>query len=137
MKTSQDRLRQKTFWGVLFGVIIIAGVISLGIKSTRTQKSPPSRTPQETAQTQCITVAYTNYNKAKLAMFQTVDISPSVGQIIAERRLQEQYCLQFARCMMVANTNGQLAGLQFASFFDSCLRDEALEQYDAVSHSGD
>jgi hypothetical protein len=68
-------------------------------------------------------------------MFQNTGVALSVEQVIAKRRLQEQYCLQFAKCVVVSNANSELVGLQFVSLFGSCLRDEALEQYDAVSRS--
>jgi hypothetical protein len=47
------------------------------------------------------------------------------------RRLQEQYCQRFARCLFDPGGD-DVAALSYASAFDSCLRDETLEHYDAV-----
>jgi hypothetical protein len=55
----------------------------------------------------------------------------SVASTVARRRLEEQYCLKFATCLL-PDATVPLHDMQLASASDSCLRDEALEEYDAV-----
>lgn len=46
--------------------------------------------------------AFTSYQKAQFALGQQQGSQPlrSVDQVIARRRLQEQFCFQFARCIL-------------------------------------
>jgi hypothetical protein len=81
--------------------------------------------PQRKAQIACGVSAATDYNKAKLALLTQSPLS--VGVAIAERRLEESYCLRFAKCMI-----DDASGLPFAAVFSSCLEDEALEKYEAA-----
>jgi hypothetical protein len=55
--------------------------------------------------------------------------TPSVETMITQRRLQEQYCLRFARCLY--DPNNRSLALPYRAAFDSCLQAEALEGYDA------
>jgi len=74
----------------------------------------------------CGEAAMTEYIKANLALLQQ-GAPMSVEATIAQRRLQEQFCLRFARCAITDESS-----LRFLGAFDSCLQDEALEKYDAV-----
>ena len=69
----------------------------------------------------------TDFTKANLALMQTGTPLMSVETTIAQRRLEEQYCLRLTRCFLSDETS-----TVFAVEFDSCLSDEALEKYDAV-----
>jgi hypothetical protein len=69
----------------------------------------------------------TEYVKANDALVQQTATVMSVEATIAQRRLQEEYCLRFVRCSL-DDQNSAIFGVQF----DSCLKDEALEKYDAV-----
>ena len=51
----------------------------------------------------------------------------SVEATIAHRRLEEEFSLRFVRCVLDDENS-----LRFTSAFDTCLRDEALEKYNAV-----
>lgn len=119
--------------------VVVVGLVAGAILIRRSTKSSPAPVPiaERVAQNQCATQAFTNYNNAKLTLFQQNGVGPSVQQIIAERRLQEEFCAQFAKCVLVLNANSQLVALEYAASFDSCLRDEALEEYDAVARTGD
>jgi hypothetical protein len=46
------------------------------------------------------------------------------------RRLQEQYCLRFVECLY--DPNIQSLTLPYRAAFASCLKDEALEEYNAA-----
>ena len=70
----------------------------------------------------CGVAATTDYTKANLALMQQSSPAMSVEATIAQRRLEEEFCLRFVRCVLV----------RFTSAFETCLRDEALEKYDAV-----
>jgi outer membrane protein W len=85
----------------------------------------------------CLTEVMTNYAKAKFAFYASkgADVtkgtmpSLTIDYYLAERRLEEAYCVQYARCV-VTGTNippslaDTVAGTQFAS----CLADEAAER---------
>jgi hypothetical protein len=79
------------------------------------------------AKTACGVAAATDYNKENLALLQQGTPLMSVEALITQRRLQEKFCLRFVRCI-IDDPNS----LHFKTAFDSCLRDEALEKYDAV-----
>jgi hypothetical protein len=83
-------------------------------------------------------MAFSGYIRAKLALSQQQGAAPlpSIDQTITGRRLQEQFCLQFSKCLL-SGVNDQLLALQFVASFDSCLKDEMLEEYDAVSRTDD
>ena len=53
----------------------------------------------------------------------------SVETMITQLRLQEQYCLRFARCLY--DPNNQSLALLYRAAFDSCLQAEAPEGYAA------
>ncbi len=123
---------------LIAGSVLTLGIVALYIYTSGGQEpaAPPSR--QEIAQNECAQRAFNDYIKADNSLLQQQGAAPlaSVEMTIAQRRLQEQYCLQFARCQNPDPTN-QLFALVYAATFDSCLRDEALEKYDAVPRSGD
>ncbi|HXP04155.1 MAG TPA: hypothetical protein VN808_08545 [Stellaceae bacterium] len=107
-------------------------VLVLMVAYSRQGKHPPTPTAREVAQNQCATVAMTAYIREKAALLQQPSpvVVPTVEQIIAGRRLQEQFCVQFAKCLATGDS-AQLVAV-YSAMFSSCLRDEALEEYDAV-----
>ncbi len=82
-------------------------------------------------QTACATAAFMEYNKANVALLTGASPIMSVEAQVAQRRLQESYCLQYARCFAGDPAN-QSAGMQYALEFSQCLEEEALEKYEAV-----
>ena len=64
--------------------------------------------------------ATTDYTKANLALMQQSSPALSVEATIAQRRLEEKFCLRFVRCVLDDGNS-----LRFRSAFDTCLRDEA------------
>jgi phosphopantetheinyl transferase len=112
------------------------GVFALNINTSRAQNSLQSR--QEIARNECAQRAFTSYVTANNSLLQQQGAAPlqSVEMTIAQRRLQEQFCLQFARCLFPDPSNEAVV-LPYTAAFGSCLRDEALEKYDAVPRSGD
>jgi hypothetical protein len=82
---------------------------------------------QTGAQKACAVVVMTEYNKANLALLQEGLLQFSVDNVIAQRRLQEHYCLQYARCLVGEATNQALRSAQWG-LFSSCLQEETKEK---------
>ena len=103
--------------------------LSLGASLAFAQsKSKPLEPPETKEQNECTLTAAVDYNKRSLALMQEDKGSPpSVDASIAIRRLEEEFCRKFIRCV-VDDENS----LRFRTAFYSCLKDEALEKYDAV-----
>jgi hypothetical protein len=98
-------------------------VLALATVAAHAQsKSRPQRDSQKNeAQTACGVAAATDYNKANLTLMQQGTPLMSVEAMIAQRRLEEQYCLRLVRCTL-DNPNSLL----FEAAFDACLSDVAL-----------
>jgi hypothetical protein len=100
--------------------------VALALATAQAQNLPTD------TQRACGVAAATDYNKANLAMMQEGlqrgEPLMSVETTIAQRRLQEQYCLRFVRCVL----GDDQTSLRFRAAFDRCLEDEALEKYEAV-----
>jgi hypothetical protein len=75
----------------------------------------------------CAIAAMTDYVKANDAVVQQTATVMSVEATIAQRRLQEDYCLRFVRCSL-DDQNSTIFRVQF----DRCLKDEALGKYGAI-----
>jgi hypothetical protein len=102
----------------------ISAVASMLAVATIAHAQP---TPHQDEVKACGVAAMTDYNKANLALMQQGTPLMSVEATIAQRRLEEEFCLRLVRCVLTDQTS-----LQFIAAFDSCLSDEALEKYDAV-----
>lgn len=75
---------------------------------------------QTAAQKACVVSAFTEYNAANLAVLQN---GISIEVTLSQRRLQEQFCLRFATCMV-----GNIGDLPLSTVFSKCLRDEGAEK---------
>jgi hypothetical protein len=116
---------------------IVVVVAVLALKTLMPEKKRPVA-EENNPQNECAYNAVVQYNNSKLGL--SPQTSPpeqlpeqllSVDRMLAERRLEEQFCLQFARCVFPDPTVASLA-LQLGAAFNRCLRNEALEKYDAV-----
>jgi hypothetical protein len=98
--------------------------------------SAMAETPNNDELRACLTAAVTSHVKAKAAFFASNggDVSKgtmpqlTIEYFMALRRLDETYCLEYARCVVAftkpaANLAGIVAGTQFSG----CLADEAKE----------
>jgi hypothetical protein len=127
-------MNSRTGWFIVLA--IVAGIGMLYVNFSHTPKKPPAARAQ-TPQNECATAATLDYGKIVVERFEQLRQNPnpaailSVDKIIEERRLQEQYCQRFARCLFDPGGN-EAAAMSYASAFGSCLQDETLEQYDAV-----
>jgi hypothetical protein len=120
-------------WSLILAGVLFVGLVIVAVQSIPAQK--PSPVTENTPQIECAINAKVQYVNAQIALMpQSVDVANrlSVSSTIARRRLQENYCLQHALCLLPDPTV-QLYALQLAAVFDNCLRDEALEEYDAVA----
>jgi hypothetical protein len=121
--------------------IVVAAAAAIGLFLVYFDVTPKHAAivspPTSARYSQCAEAAFTSYLKTNLALSQQrQELIPSVPSIIAHRRRQEQFCLQFARCILAEEAKDlseaeNFVPLVFATTFDSCLRDEALEEYGA------
>jgi hypothetical protein len=74
----------------------------------------------------CGVAAKTDYIKQDLALTKQEMPTMSVEATIAQRRLEEQYCLRLTRCFL-----SDEASLGFKEAFQSCIHDRDLEKHDA------
>ena len=61
----------------------------------------------------------TDFTKANFALMQTEHPLMSVETMVAQRRLEEQYCSRLTKCFVSNETS-----ILFAAGFNSCLSDE-------------
>ena len=105
-------------WNLMLMAITLS---ALATPATAESDSEKERTED------CATAVMTEYVKANDALLQETATVMSVEATIAQRRLQEEYCLRFVRCSL-DDQNSAIFRVQF----DSCLKDEALEKYGAI-----
>lgn len=120
---------------VVGAVIVAAALIAITFILGKKQKPTPP-TAKEMAQSECSATAYKQYSLNKLAITNPNASDPlsifSVDKILAKRRLQERFCLEYVRCNPEKTTDDAVTLVSEAVMFDSCLKDEMLEEYDAV-----
>jgi hypothetical protein len=121
---------------IIGGIIAVVAVALIWMKLGPAQKQTRRPlTSREVAQNECSVEAFKRYLQNQLILDGTNSSEPlsflSMEKILARRRLQEQFCLEFVRCNPQTPTSGLDARVQ-AAMLDSCLRDETLEHYDAV-----
>jgi hypothetical protein len=119
---------------ILGAVIVVAALIAITFIPKKPKQRPP--TARELAQNECSVTAYKKYLENQTALTKANDSDPfsflSIEKTIAKRRLQEQFCSEFVSCVSEKPEVASLAAVIDAARFDSCLRDEMLEEYDAV-----
>jgi hypothetical protein len=79
----------------------------------------------------CVSAAATAYLTANAALVSRATSTGlmSIEDVIAQRRLQESYCKQFAGCIAVnISPNPSLSDMTNRAMFASCLDDEAKEK---------
>ena len=80
----------------------------------------------ESQQSKCVAAAFTEYKEVN-ADFILRAIPMPVENVLAQRRLQEQYCLQYARCMIGDPSVVRSLNSPFSVAFSTCLREEAAK----------
>ena len=81
----------------------------------------------ERIQNACTVAAAVEYNQASFVLRQAPAELMTVEAMVSQRRLQEQYCLEYVKCIL-----GEPETVRYQAAFSSCLREETLEQYDPV-----
>jgi hypothetical protein len=104
--------------------LFLVGVVVAALASDSAAQTPTASQDKAKA---CAVAAKTDYIKQNLALENQETPLLSVEGTIAQRRLEEQYCLRFVRCFY-----DDPKDLAFQAEFNSCLEDEALEKYEAV-----
>jgi hypothetical protein len=88
--------------------------------------SPAAFGAEKDPRVECAVAAVTEYNTANLARWNSTVANPtefmSVESQLAQRRLQENYCLKLAHCL----TDG--SSLALGAAFSGCLKDEEAEK---------
>ena len=86
------------------------------------------------AQNRCAEEALKNYNSLNVALLREGPLM-SAKALVSQRRLEEAYCHELALCIVHQPADQpvpEFARLPYLAAFAKCLRDEALEKYDAV-----
>ena len=126
--------KQRTILGAIVFAAATALIVAHFIPG-RQQKQKPM-TVKEQAQNECSLAVYKNYLRNQLAITKPSETDPlsflSVEKTVAKRRLQEQFCLDFVRCLPKESDDASLTAMVEATRFDNCLKGEALDEYDAV-----
>jgi hypothetical protein len=125
-------MANKRVLGLLVGAVVLVLLAVLMFYPAQKKKTDPP-TPQQATQNECAMGVYKDYLKDKIALSQpTPEVTNllSVENTLAKRRLEERFCLQFAECL--ADPSKQTAAMVKDMSFSSCLKYEALEEYDAV-----
>lgn len=78
------------------------------------------------ATTECMTKAFTEYNANNIAIYASTDLPLPPEKVVAQRRLEEQYCARVAICLASKYQNNRLL---VSTYFSDCLQDEAEEKY--------
>jgi hypothetical protein len=87
--------------------------------------------PAAESQSACLARVTQAYNVEKLARIRSGALEmPSVEQIVAVRRSQENHCQKVTQCLADPGDSTE-AKLDRAKVFASCLERETMEQYDA------
>jgi hypothetical protein len=73
-----------------------------------------------------------DYVKANTALLTSVPLVMTVEATVAQRRLQEQYCLRAAFCEVAGGTLEDRT-MRVALSFNKCLEEEAKEKYELVA----
>jgi hypothetical protein len=123
-------LPNKRVLGLIVGAAVLVILAALALNPVQKKEPHPPPTPQQAAQNQCTLKVYQDYLKNQTARPTDVEKLLSVESILAERRLQERFCLQFVECL--TDHDNQQAAIIKGAQFSRCLEDEALEEYDAV-----
>jgi hypothetical protein len=121
-------MANKRTLGVSVGAAVVAVVAVLLFHPALKKEETKPPTPQQAAQNECAMKASQEYLKEQQAVTLDPEKLLSVETTLAKRRLQERFCLQLAECDLSEQAPAMTKGVHFSS----CLKDEALEEYDAV-----
>jgi hypothetical protein len=80
----------------------------------------------EAVKNSCSQAAFSEYIRENQAILASPESNPlkSVDAVIAQRRLQERFCIKISLCNIGDPTTNRSLDLPFRAAFSSCLRDE-------------
>jgi hypothetical protein len=96
-----------------------------------------AETPNDKELRACLTEVMTNHVKAKADFYASRGAIPSltIDFYMTQRRLEETYCMQYARCVVTfTKPLGNLADVVADTQLASCLADEASEGAESGDH---
>jgi hypothetical protein len=109
-------------------LFVVVAIFALSGAMAKTTKNDPVLMA-------CLTDALMNYTNAKLKLsnpsgdMESPTLPPLTIQFfLAQRRLEEAYCVQYARCVMAGGNADELSGEFAGTQFSKCLDDEAQER---------
>lgn len=110
--------------------VVLAGVALIGFGLASLNGRPPksASNPRAAAQTDCGTMALTEYTRKNLALLTSSGPVMSVEATVAQRRLTEQFCVRFTRCLFPNPEADAAHQIEFQSAFSTCIDDEEEER---------
>ena len=108
-------------------VALPAAWIVLGMSMGAGLSQTPPRLPEDASQNECVRAAFDEYKKRNVAILeQKLNNGPRATMefTLQQRRIQEQFCLRFAKCLF-PDWNNSTTALQASVAFEACLRNEA------------
>lgn len=85
-------------------------------------------TVAQDASSSCVGAAYSSFAKANMAILREGTPLMSVDATVEQRRLEENYCMKVASCTV----GDAVDSIPYRGAFSACLRDLAMEKYDAA-----
>lgn len=76
----------------------------------------------------CLAAALDAYTKANLTLIGSAGVPMPANALIAQRRLEEEYCARATECL-AARLPGDQRAMQSDVLFSSCLRAKAKDKY--------
>jgi hypothetical protein len=104
-----------------------AMLLTAALTGALAAKLPERKDGATDEQIACTVDATNKYLPANHALMTRHSLGKTMEDILAQRRLQEDYCQQYARCLTSndVKATGNLGDVVIAAMFASCLRDEA------------
>jgi hypothetical protein len=101
-------------------------LMAITLSALATLAKAESESKKERTEDACVTAAMTDYVKANDALVQQTATVMSVEATIAQRRLQEEYCLRFVRCSLDDHKTDATDPFQKSSIQDCCMHNHNL-----------
>jgi hypothetical protein len=135
LKIIPNAFGERAVLKLMFGALIRAAERWRSVKVTEFERrhsalatlaKAESESKKERTEDACVTAAMTDYVKANDALVQQTATVMSVEATIAQRRLQEEYCLRFVRCSLDDHKTDATDPFQKSSIQDCCMHNHNL-----------
>jgi hypothetical protein len=116
----------------LFKTAIIAVGIMIFLVGSYLSR-PEAKTKSLSPTNKCAEMVLQNYLRLGITlsnrqMEAELNRASTIDFILAKRRLEEDFCMKFAKCNLIGISEDMIA-LVYSTEFYSCLRDEATENF--------